>query len=98
MSFPMLEAFSRDSRRGITEVVVYEFLWRELDDKSPMECALDWISHAIVLRGERRLDRGEVSRALKNLVDWGYFDDHRTDQRKPRALTLVRVPKARRAA
>lgn len=97
MSFPMLDVFDRDSRKGIAEVVVYQFLRRELDDKTPTVCALDWVSHAIVLWGERRFDRGDVSRALSNLVEWGYFDEHRTDVRKPRQLTLVRVQKRRAA-
>lgn len=97
MSFPMSDVFERDNRPGLTDKVVYEFLRRELDDKTPTVCALDWISHAILLWGGRTIERANISRSLTNLVNWGYFDEHRIDKSKPRSLTLVRVQKARQS-
>lgn len=89
MSFPARKVFSRDRRRGLTDILVYEFLELELDDKEPTTAKLAWVAHGTQLR------EPHVSKALKNLVAWGYLKDHRKHDSEPRALTLVRVLPAR---
>lgn len=85
MSFPARRVFSKDRRRGLTDILVYEFLELELDDRTPTECKLAWVAHGTQLR------EPHVSKALKNLVEWGYLLDHRKHASEPRSLTLVRV-------
>lgn len=89
MTFPAWEAFEADRRIRLHHVKLYRFARRTLDFRQVRQLKQGL---AAELTG---VDRADVSRALRDLVCWGYLVEHERGEKQARQFTLAwSVPSA----
>lgn len=81
----LLDAVIDDDRLGRTELRVFRVCWSTLDFEEYSPVKLDFLSLQL------RLDRSQVSRALQNLVDFGYLVAGPRDEK---GVGTYRLPRA----
>lgn len=69
LGHPLVDAVIDDDRLGVLELRLFRRLWGELDFQEYSEKKGD------VMAVELRCDRSNVSRALRNLVHFGYIEE-----------------------